>query len=81
MLKRVLAKLDELVWMECKLLSQLSQGLSPFQLGGRYQQVARYPKFGRELRSGSANLNRLDKCNTGFFAEALEALAGDTHEY
>jgi hypothetical protein len=21
-------------------------------------------------RSGSANLNRLDKCNTGFFAEA-----------
>ncbi len=23
-----------------------------------------------EVRSGSANLNRLDKCNTGFFAEA-----------
>jgi hypothetical protein len=23
-----------------------------------------------EYRSGSANLNRLDKCNTGFFAEA-----------
>ena len=23
-----------------------------------------------DLRSGSANLNRLDKCNTGFFAEA-----------
>lgn len=31
-------------------------------------------------RSGSENLNRVDKSNTGVFAEASDALAGDTHE-
>jgi hypothetical protein len=35
MLKRILAKLDDLVWVQCKLLSQLSQSLIPFQSGYR----------------------------------------------
>jgi hypothetical protein len=49
--KRLLAKLDDLVWVQCKLLSQLSQRLIPFQSGYRHLGS----KLGRKRSSWSSH--------------------------
>lgn len=47
---------------------------SPFQLGGRYQRVARYPKFGKELGSWVISAHEAP-INASYFGEAGEKLA------
>ena len=47
----LLAKLDDLVWVQCKLLSQLSQRLIPFQSGYRHLGS----KLGRKRSSWSSH--------------------------
>jgi hypothetical protein len=66
MLKRILEKLDDLVWVQCKLLSQLSQGLIPFQSGYRH--------LGSKLRRKRSSWSSHRRCSLALCASMISDL-------